>query len=252
MICLTSILTFASLFFNRPKQIKFPDRNCHTFVSDRPDVSISLEAEQKLIGLEGATREEIQNLLGAPFCTLPRLSLRAEAIVERDLYPTADGDRAILAYEEGRYIGYARLSAIEKSDRPSQHFKEVEVTRDWEVQVGEKVAGYPIIGSLGDISIHVKGEVFAPTDGRIEPNFLLITENSILKHPKNCILFFSPQTPAYLIRLCGLQQYRSGEIAQGRVMGRTNGYLNISLLSFRKKRRRKKPVAVCFSKQGAN
>ena len=233
-IFLSAIVTAIAFWIARPKAPKFPDRNCQIFVEDPLEAKIPPGAEEKILGLEGASREAVRQLWGFPLCTLPRLSLRAGAILERELYQTADGDRIVVAYEDDRYIGFARIDMGNRLSPSLPKIKEIELKQNWEVRVGTKVNNRAIVGGLGDISVRVRGEVFAPTDGTIESDFLFVSDGSIFKNPPDCILFSSPQTPAYLLRLCGLYQYRRGSVSQGNAIGRTDGHLHVALLSFRK------------------
>jgi hypothetical protein len=76
-----------------------------------------------------------------------------------------------------------------------------------------------VAGSLGDISIQLDGaKVYAPFDGLVQPN-----------NVGECVIFSSPDVPAYLFRLCGMSRPRLGEIKQGRAIGSAN-YLQFAAL----------------------
>ncbi|MEP1078294.1 hypothetical protein NDI52_23095 [Leptolyngbya sp. PL-A3] len=86
----------------------------------------------------------------------------------------------------------------------------VPIQQNWELQPGKQIAGYRVASGLGDISIEVKGEpVYAPFDGLLQPNDI-----------EGCYVYTSPDVPAYLFRLCGLERPRVGDVQQGQPMGR--------------------------------
>ena len=86
----------------------------------------------------------------------------------------------------------------------------VVIQQAWELEIGDFVAGYQVTGSLGDISIHLKGHaVRAPFAGEIEPAEIATS----------CVYFSTPEVPAYLFRLCGLRHPRLGPILPGNVIG---------------------------------
>lgn len=86
----------------------------------------------------------------------------------------------------------------------------VPIQQNWELQPGKQIAGYRVASGLGDISIEVKGgSVYAPFDGLLQPNDV-----------EGCYVYTSPDVPAYLFRLCGLQRPRLGDVRQGQSMGK--------------------------------
>lgn len=91
---------------------------------------------------------------------------------------------------------------------PSEPPRMIQIQQDWQLQPGDSIGEYQITAGLGDISIELDGgKVYAPFDGRVQPNV------------RNCVLFSSPDVPAYLFRLCGLNQPRFGSVRQGDVIG---------------------------------
>jgi hypothetical protein len=103
------------------------------------------------------------------------------------------------------------------STKPS--VRVVQIQQAWELQPGETIAGHRVAGSLGDISIQLDGaKVYAPFDGLVQPN-----------DAKGCVIFSSPEVPAYLFRLCGIRQPRLGEIQKGQSIGSAN-YLQFAAL----------------------
>lgn len=80
--------------------------------------------------------------------------------------------------------------------------------QNWQLQRGDSVGGHSVVGGLGDISIALNGKpIFAPFDGRSQ------------KDPRNCLIFSTPDVPAYLFRLCGLNDLRLGAFNQGDTLG---------------------------------
>jgi hypothetical protein len=95
----------------------------------------------------------------------------------------------------------------------------VQIQQAWELQPGDTIAGHPVAGSLGDISIQLDGaKVYAPFDGLVQPN-----------NVGECVIFSSPDVPAYLFRLCGMSRPQLGEIKQGQAIGSAN-YLQFAAL----------------------
>ncbi|MEB3337305.1 MAG: hypothetical protein VKJ46_07590 [Leptolyngbyaceae bacterium] len=94
----------------------------------------------------------------------------------------------------------------------------IQLSQTWELQPGDRVAGRLVTGSLGDISLEIKGSrVYVPFDGRVQP------------YQGNCVVFSSDEVPAYLFRLCGLKQPQLGVVKAGEVMGEGN-YLQFAAL----------------------
>ncbi len=98
---------------------------------------------------------------------------------------------------------------------------DVQLYQSWELQPGDVVAGYPVTGSLGDISITLKGNsIYAPYDGRLQPN------------KAGCVMFSSTDVPNYLLRLCGVKNPRFGPRKVGEAIG-TAEALQFALLNKR-------------------
>lgn len=94
----------------------------------------------------------------------------------------------------------------------------IQIEQAWQLQPGDSVGEYRIAAGLGDISIELDGgKAYAPFDGRVQPNI------------SNCVLFSSPDVPAYLFRLCGLDRPRFGQVNQGDVIG-SGRYLHFATL----------------------
>ena len=98
---------------------------------------------------------------------------------------------------------------------------DVQLYQSWELQPGDVVAGYPVTGGLGDISIALKGNsIYAPYEGRLQPN------------QAGCVMFSSPDVPNYLLRLCGVKEPRFGLRKAGEAIGTANA-LQFALLNKR-------------------
>jgi hypothetical protein len=96
--------------------------------------------------------------------------------------------------------------------------RKIQIQQSWQLQAGDFVKEYRIAAGLGDISIALKGgKVYAPFEGRVQPN---VTD---------CVLFSTPEVPAYLFRFCGLSQPRLGLVKQGDSIG-SGEYLHFAML----------------------
>lgn len=87
--------------------------------------------------------------------------------------------------------------------------REVPIQQNWQLEPGAQIGEHRVAGGLGDISIEMRGDrIYAPFDGELQPN-----------NVPGCYVFSSPEVPAYIFRLCGLERPRLGAIAQGAAMG---------------------------------
>jgi hypothetical protein len=88
---------------------------------------------------------------------------------------------------------------------------ELKLHQKWELQPGDTIANYPVLGGLGDLSINTQGKpIYAPFHGTLR------------RTTHHCTLFSSPEVPAYQFRLCGLSNPRLGDVAQGDSIGTAN------------------------------
>jgi hypothetical protein len=98
---------------------------------------------------------------------------------------------------------------------------DVQLYQTWELQPGDTVAGYAVMGGLGDLSIALKGNtIYAPYEGRVQPN------------QQGCVMFSSADVPNYLLRLCGVKNPNFGLRKEGEVIG-TADALEFALLNKR-------------------
>jgi len=105
------------------------------------------------------------------------------------------------------------LSASLISCQPAQEPPPLNLNlhQQWELQPGDTLSGYLVSGGLGDISIELGGNsVYAPFSGTAQPD------------QRRCLIFSTPDIPAYLFRLCGLSQPRYGSRNAGEPLGQAN------------------------------
>lgn len=101
---------------------------------------------------------------------------------------------------------------------------EMTIHQQWQLQPGDRIAGYTVNSGLGDIVIELSGQkIYAPVSGQVR--WLQSAH-----HPKDCALFSSSEIPAYRLRLCGLKRVRLGDRQQGQVIG-AGEYVAVSMLS---------------------
>ncbi|WP_421659349.1 hypothetical protein [Leptothermofonsia sp. ETS-13] len=106
-------------------------------------------------------------------------------------------------------IVLALLALVGCSTPPSEAPIELKLYQAWELQPGDSVGGRLVLGGLGDITIALEGNpAYAPFDGRVQMD------------RKHCLIFSSPDVPAYLFRLCGLDNPRLGRVNRGDVLGK--------------------------------
>lgn len=103
-------------------------------------------------------------------------------------------------------------------NQPNEPIRTIEIQQAWQLQPGDRVGNHQIVAGLGDISIHLNGgTVYAPFNGQVQPTI------------QDCVLFSSPEVPAYLFRLCGLNNPKSGELLAGSAIG-SGEYLHFAAL----------------------
>lgn len=103
--------------------------------------------------------------------------------------------------------------------RPEPKSRNITLQQQWTLNPGDEIAGNLVAGSLGDISLYLESQkVKAPFDGDLE-----------LSEVDDCALYSTPEIPAYLFRLCGLDKVAYGSIKAGRTIGRGQ-YLSFATL----------------------
>ena len=96
--------------------------------------------------------------------------------------------------------------------------RSIQVQQQWALEPGQTLAQYKIIGGLGDVSIALEGgTVRAPFNGEVQAN------------TPDCVLFSSPEVPAYLFRFCGLHRPILGLHQAGQTIG-SGDYLQFAAL----------------------
>ncbi|MDI9639312.1 hypothetical protein QM565_26760 [Geitlerinema splendidum] len=246
LISLVSLtcLSFAFAFILLRNQVSrtpvISEAVCQQIVKE--DAAVTVSQISQLQGKEGVEKASIRQALGSPYCILPKTSIRSGVITEREAYQTDDKGRLIIAYESDRYLGYGLESGqtgsgfwpFSTSETFRPNLKQIDIKEIWENHSGQKIAGHPVVGGLGDISLEYRGNIVAPLGGEVEGNFVLATETSLVKNTSDCVLYSTPQQPGYLLKLCGLKERNSGEIKAGETIGKTDGLLHLSLLTFRR------------------
>ena len=97
--------------------------------------------------------------------------------------------------------------------------RSITLQQQWALNPGDEIAGNLVTGSLGDISLHLEGrKIKAPFDGDLE-----------LSESDNCTLYSTPEIPAYLFRLCGLNKVSYGSVKAGKIIGKGQ-YLSFATL----------------------
>ncbi len=100
---------------------------------------------------------------------------------------------------------------------PSQ--RAITLQQQWTLNPGDEIAGTPVTGSLGDISLHLNGKkIHAPFKGEVEAS-----------EQEGCVLYSTPEIPAYLFRLCGLAQVNYGAMKARQPIGKGQ-YLSFATL----------------------
>lgn len=99
------------------------------------------------------------------------------------------------------------FSLLGSCSRPQP--RQLNLHQSWSLPIGTEISGYRVSSSLGDISLHLNGDVVRmPFKGTVEPTDM------------DCVLVSSNDIPAYLFRLCGLRQPKFGLRQQGQTIGR--------------------------------
>jgi hypothetical protein len=73
------------------------------------EVVLSREQLAQLLSVpERDTKQRVQDIVGAPFCSLQSLQVRAGIVAERQVYPLAfdPSTRLVILYEGDEYAGY--------------------------------------------------------------------------------------------------------------------------------------------------
>jgi hypothetical protein len=86
------------------------------------------------------------------------------------------------------------------------------VYQNWALGPGDNLAGYRVHSGLGDVAIDLEGgRLYMPFNGQVQ---------RAAGYGDRCLVVSSPDVPAYLFRLCGVTQQRTGHHRTGEVIGR--------------------------------
>jgi hypothetical protein len=92
---------------------------------------------------------------------------------------------------------FGLLTGCQRGEIPRRN---VQIHQGWALQAGSQVGGYRVSSGLGDVTLELAGDtVHMPFDGEVQPT------------QGDCVLLSSPEVPAYLFRLCGMQQAKLGQ-----------------------------------------
>ena len=92
-----------------------------------------------------------------------------------------------------------------------QIIKPPELHQKWELQAGDRIAGYEVISGLGELLLELQGKaVYAPVRGKTSID------------ARNCVYFESAEIPNYQFRLCGLHNPHIGPLRQDEEIGTAN------------------------------
>jgi len=106
-------------------------------------------------------------------------------------------------------IAPSLLALVACSAPPTEPPLDIRLYQQWELQPGDRISDYTVLGGLGDIAIALNGNpAYAPFNGRTQLD------------TRQCVIFSSPDVPAYLFRLCGLTNPKLGTLNQGEAIGR--------------------------------
>lgn len=211
-----------SNIFNQPH----PNSQPNPQPSPRPNPAQLSPAQ--LNGLSdryGQSPQELHEWLGPPLCQLPRLSIRANAITEREVYWSPQGDRIILAYEEQGFVGYSR----DREAVPSEWL----VQRSWSISVGDRIGGYGVVAALGEVSLQGNGPIYAPRSGLLTTQIAWVRPKAVTPLEPDCSVYVSPELPSYALKLCGFSPRRLGYVSQGEILGTSQRQIQVALLTQR-------------------
>ena len=180
--------------------------------------------------LVGKNRQEVTKALGAPYCQLPKTSVRSGAILDRSLYQLEGDRQMVVAFEGDRIIGYGIDPPADGNVHGTGDRHDFDLRQSWGWLPGAQVADRSVVGGLGSIALAMDGPVHAPMDGVVYEQAALVAEGQLSRLPSSCGVFTSVQLPAYAVQLCGLRDRRVGAVTQGQVLGRSEGFLHVSVL----------------------
>lgn len=79
----------------------------------------------------------------------------------------------------GLALALLMLTACDRTANPNETIN-LKLYQNWQLQPGDKVAGFPVVSGLGDVSIELNGKsVYAPFEGQAQ------------KDQRNCLIFLA-------------------------------------------------------------
>jgi hypothetical protein len=104
-------------------------------------------------------------------------------------------------------IALFALTSCSISASPDEKI-DLKLYQTWQLKPGDSIDGNTVVAGLGDISIELNGKsIYAPFNGRAQQD------------QRSCLIFSSPDVPAYLFRLCGVSNLQLGSRNQGDSLG---------------------------------
>lgn len=99
------------------------------------------------------------------------------------------------------------LGSCQSQTLPPQ--RAINIQQEWELEPGDLIGEHLVVGSLGDISIQLNHQPLrVPFPGKVEPSTI-----------DQCVIYSTPEVPAYLFRFCGLKRPKFGTVKAGQKMG---------------------------------
>ncbi|MGD1850161.1 MAG: hypothetical protein ACFCBU_06000 [Cyanophyceae cyanobacterium] len=180
--------------------------------------------------LVGKSRQELTKNLGAPYCQLPKTSVRSGAILDRSLYQLEGDRQMVVAFEGDRTVGYAVDPPADGNVHGTGDRHDFDLRQSWGWLPGAQVSDRAVIGGLGSIALAMDGPVYAPVDGVVYEQAALVAEGQLSRLPSSCAVFSSVQLPAYAVQLCGLRDRQVGAVKQGQEIGNSERFLHLAVL----------------------
>ena len=178
----------------------------------------------------GKDRKELTKNLGAPYCQLPKTSVRSGVILDRSLYQLEGDRQMVVAFEGDRTIGYAVDPPADGNVHGTGDRHDFDLRQSWGWLPGSQVADRAVVGGLGSIALAMDGPVHAPMDGVVYEQAALVAEGQLSRLPSSCAVFTSVQLPSYAVQLCGLRDRQVGAVKGGQVVGHSQRFLHLSVL----------------------
>ncbi|MEM9770998.1 MAG: hypothetical protein AAF889_05275 [Cyanobacteria bacterium P01_D01_bin.73] len=180
--------------------------------------------------LVGKNRQALTKSLGAPYCQLPKTSVRSGAILDRSLYQLEGDRQMVVAFEGDRTVGYTVDPPSDGNIHGSGDRHDFDLRQSWGWLPGAQVSDRAVVGGLGSIALAVDGPVYAPVDGVIYEQAALVAEGQLSRLPSSCAVFSSVQLPAYAVQLCGLRDRQVGAVKRGQIVGHSERFLHLAVL----------------------